>query len=82
MTAAERRKRELEALIGLGWQIVLHAKQRATVGPLEIFLCAGRWMNHATGERGKINRLSMVELIVRELSSEERERISRTRARR
>jgi len=68
MAAGDRRNRDLHQLAGQGCPVVFVTRWRARIGPLSIWLYSGRWWNEATGRRGRINSLSMQELIRREAS--------------
>lgn len=67
MRAAERRKREIEQLMREGLPLHCVDLHRCRIGPLTIFLASGRWINEATGARGRLNRMPMRELVSREL---------------
>jgi hypothetical protein len=66
--ASERRNKELNELTNEGLPIVPISKWQCRIGPLHIWPHSGRWLNEATGWRGRINSLSMRVLITREVS--------------
>jgi hypothetical protein len=59
----ERRIAELRTLKSEGFPIQFVSRWHARVGWLHIWIAAGRWHNIATGERGRINKRMMRELI-------------------
>jgi hypothetical protein len=61
--ASERRTRELRELITNGFPILRVGKWQFRVGPLCIWPYSGRWLNAETGARGKLNSISMKDLI-------------------
>ena len=69
--ADERRHVELRELAREGFQVVFQSKWHVVVGPLHIWTYSGRWMNELTNACGKINSLSMRELVSRELTRRE-----------
>jgi hypothetical protein len=62
-TATERRFRELSELVKEGLPILYINKWQVRIGSLLIWVAAGRWMNEATGARGKLNSTSIRKLI-------------------
>ena len=54
---------ELRTLKSEGFPIRFVSRWHVEVGPLRIWIAAGRWYNTATGERGRINKRMMRELI-------------------
>jgi hypothetical protein len=62
-TVVERRIAELRTLKSEGFPIRFVSRWHVEFGPLSIWIAAGRWHNTATGERGRINKRMMRELI-------------------
>lgn len=67
--AGERRNRELQELKNEGFPVVRIDKWQSRIGPLYIWPYSGRWLNQATGTRGKLNSLPMRTLIKRQVIS-------------
>ncbi len=61
----ERRIKELRQLASEGVHITFESRWKARTGPLCIWPYAGRWMNERSGQRGRINSLTMRLLIRR-----------------
>ena len=61
--ASKRRLRELSDLMSEGIYVAYINRWQVQIGPLHIWIAAGRWMNDATGVRGKLNSTSIRELI-------------------
>lgn len=69
LLAKERRDQELRDLAEAGVPVKFMGKYRRQVGPLVIWQAAGRWSNPATGRSGRLNKISMRELVEREVSA-------------
>jgi hypothetical protein len=61
--AVERRMAELHTLTSEGFPIRFVSRWQVEVGPLRIWIAAGRWHDNATGERGRIRKRTMLDLI-------------------
>jgi len=62
--AAQRREAELKELIAeLGVKVIRLNRWHYQIGPLHLWLAVGRWLNEETGWRGKINRMSLRDLL-------------------
>jgi hypothetical protein len=61
--ASKRRLRELRELMSEGIYVAYINRWHVQIGPLHIWIAAGRWMNDATGVRGKLNCTSIRKLI-------------------
>lgn len=68
-SAGDRRSKELSQLAQEGFPIVRAGKWQFRAGSVIVWPYSGRWMNEATGSRGKLNSLPMRRLIVRETAS-------------
>jgi hypothetical protein len=55
--ASKRRLRELRGLISEGIYVEYVNRWQVRIGLLQIGIAAGRWMNDATGVRGKLTKL-------------------------
>jgi hypothetical protein len=64
-TVLERRIAELHTLKSEGFPIRFVSRWHVEVGPLDIWIAAGRWHNTATRKRGRINKRTIRELIAR-----------------
>ena len=61
---------ELKKLVETGGVQVIHlSRWHYRIGPVHLWLAVGRWLNEDTGWRGKINRMSLSELLGRQLPS-------------
>jgi hypothetical protein len=70
MRAAQRREAELKKLVETsGVQVIHLSRWHYRIGPVHLWLAVGRWLNEDTGWRGKINRMSLSELLERQLPS-------------
>jgi hypothetical protein len=61
--ASKRRLRELCELMSEGIYVAYINPWQVQIGPLHIWIAAGRWMNDATGVRGKLNSTSIRKLV-------------------
>jgi hypothetical protein len=62
-SVTNRRDRELRVLLKEGIPVRFESRWKATVGPLHIWLRSGRWHNDKSGQSGRINSLSMRQLL-------------------
>ena len=60
-----RRTEELRQLASEGVPVIFESRWKVKVGPLCIWLYAGRWINESSRRSGRINSLSMRLLITR-----------------
>jgi hypothetical protein len=72
----ERRIAELHTLKSEGFPIRFVSRWHVEVGPLVIWIAAGRYYNSATRNRGRINRQTMRELIAPIFESMTERRVS------
>jgi hypothetical protein len=63
--AGERRTRELKALAAKGIVVYFENPWKARVGALHIWPYSGRWLDETTGRGGRINHITVRELIER-----------------
>ena len=63
--AGERRARELTRLAAEGVPVCFEYRWKARVGTLYIWPYSGRWLNQKNGSRGRIDGLTMRQLIDR-----------------
>ena len=66
MSAVQRREAELKGLESEGIGVVHLSRWHCHIGSIHLWLATGRWMNETTGERGRINRTPLRQLIDRE----------------
>jgi hypothetical protein len=62
-TVIERRSAELRTLKSEGFPIRFVSRWHIEIGPLSVWIAAGRWHNTVTDERGRIKRRMLRELV-------------------
>jgi hypothetical protein len=66
MKVAQKRELELKRLVETrGIEIIRLSRWHYRIGPIHLWLAVGRWANEETGWHGKINRMSLGELLDR-----------------